>query len=153
MLRLATRSLAVLPLISAAASAQGVLTVEVDNVRAAKGVVHVDICPQANFLTDDCRWSGDAAARIGTTRVAVANLPPGRYAAQVFLDENSNHKVDRGLLGIPKEGVGFSNDARISWGPPKFADAVFIYNGGDQTIRLKLRYFMGPKGPPATGGR
>ena len=71
-------------------------------------------------------------------------MRPGRYAAQVFYDENGNHKVDRALFGIPKEGVGFSRDARIKLGPPKWADAVFDYAGGEQIIRLKLRYFIGP---------
>jgi uncharacterized protein (DUF2141 family) len=78
----------------------------------------------------------------------VHGVPAGRYAAQVFLDENKNGKVDRALFGIPKEGVGFSNDARISLGPPKWADAVFTNTGAAQTIRLNLRYFMGAKGPP-----
>ena len=40
----------------------------------------------------------------------------GRYAVQAFLDENGNGEVDRALFGIPKEGVGFSNDAKIRLG-------------------------------------
>jgi hypothetical protein len=73
----------------------------------------------------------------------------GPYAAQAFLDENNNKEVDRALFGIPKEGVGFSNDAKIGFGPPKFADAVFTFNGPSQAIRFNLRYFLGAKGPPA----
>lgn len=119
---------------------------EVGNVRA-KGNVHVDICPEALFLKDDCPYTADAPAQVGMTRLVVRGLPPGRYAAQAFLDENRNGKVDRALFGIPKEGVGFSNDARISFGPPKFADAVFTHAGATQTIRFNLRYFLGPKGP------
>ena len=134
---------------SVAASAPGTLTVEVNNVRAAKGRVHVDICPEAKFLKDDCPWSADAPARLGVTRVTVAGLPAGRYAAQAYLDENANGKVDRALFGIPKEGIGFSNDAKIRLGPPKFDEAAFTFDGGTQSIRLGLRYFMGPKGPPA----
>jgi uncharacterized protein (DUF2141 family) len=140
--------LSFLPLLAGAAAepAGGVLTVAVHNVRAA-GTVYVDICTQAHFLKEDCAVSGDAPARPGTTMVAIRDLPPGRYAAQVFLDENRNGKVDRALFGIPREGVGFSNDAKISFGPPKFADAVFAFDGRAQTIQLKLRYFLGPKGP------
>lgn len=132
----------------AASQPQDALTVEVRNVRVAKGVVHIDICPEAKFLKDDCPWSGDAPARLGVTQVTVAGVPPGRYAVQAFLDENSNKEVDRALFGIPKEGVGFSNDAKIGFGPPKFAEAAFQYTGGAQAIRLNLRYFLGPKGPP-----
>ena len=127
----------------------GTLTLEIGNVRNAKGVVHVDICPQGQFLKDDCPYAGDAPAHAGVTTVIVHNLPAGRYAAQVFHDENRNRKVDRALFGVPKEGVGFSNDARISFGPPKWADAVFGFNGDAQSIGLKTRYFLGPSGPAA----
>lgn len=124
------------------------LTINVGNVRTAKGMVHVDICPQANFLKDDCPYSAQAPARLGTTQVIVHDLPPGQYAAQAFLDENGNTKVDRALFGIPKEGVGFSNDARIVFGPPSWTNAVFAFNGPNATIGFSLRYFLGPKGPP-----
>jgi len=134
-------------LLLAAAPERGVLTVDVGNVRVAKGVVHIDVCPEAKFLKDDCPWSGNARARVGDTRVTVADLPAGRYAVQAFLDENGNGKVDRALFGIPKEGIGFSNDAKIRLGPPKFADAVFDFDGNSRAIRLNLRYFTGPSGP------
>ena len=139
-----------LPLLAAAGTdARGVLTIDVGNVRIAKGNVHVDVCPEAQFLKDNCPWTGNARARLGDTRVTVANLPAGRYAVQAFLDENGNGEVDRALFGIPKEGVGFSNDAKIRLGPPKFAEAVFAFDGNAGTIRLNLRYFMGAKGPSA----
>lgn len=125
------------------------LTINVSNVRAAKGRIHVDICTQDKFLKDDCQWAGEAPARLGTTQVIVRDLPPGHYAAQAFHDENSNTKVDRALFGIPKEGVGFSNDARISFGPPSWKNAVFGFGGGNAVIGFKLRYFLGPSGPPA----
>lgn len=131
----------------------GTLVVEVRNVRAARGSVHVDICPEAKFLADGCPWSATVPAQIGTTRVTVRNLPAGRYAAQAFLDENGNDKVDDALFGIPKEGVGFSNDAPIRLSPPKFSDAAFTFDGAGGEIALSLRYFMGPKGPPAARRR
>ncbi|WP_066813194.1 DUF2141 domain-containing protein [Sphingomonas asaccharolytica] len=139
-----------LPLLAAAGTdARGVLTIDVGNVRIAKGNVHVDVCPEAQFLKDNCPWTGNARARLGDTRVTVTNLPAGRYAVQAFLDENGNGEVDRALFGIPKEGVGFSNDAKIRLGPPKFAEAVFAFDGNARTIRLTLRYFMGAQGPSA----
>ena len=81
------------------------LTIQISNVRNASGVVHVDICPQKQFLGDNCIYVGDAQSHAGVTTVTVHNLPPGQYAAQVFHDENRNKKVDRALFGIPKEGV------------------------------------------------
>ena len=88
-----------------AAAPESTLTIRVENVRNAEGVVHMDVCPKAQFLKDDCPWSGDAPAHPGETIVVVHGVPPGDYAVQGFHDENVNHKVDRALFGaIPKEG-------------------------------------------------
>jgi len=153
-MKLATRCtlLAVAGFVSIGAIAPaptGNLTVRVTNVRNARGYVHIDICPQASFLQDNCPYAASMPARPGVTIVTAHGLPAGRYAVQAFHDENDNHKVDRALFGIPREGIGFSNDAPIRLGPPKWADAVFTFNGTDQTIELKTRYFLGPSGPAA----
>lgn len=136
---------------ASADSDTGTLHVVVDNVRGAKGRVHVDLCTEGQFLKD-CPLAANAPARPGLSTVTLTGVRPGRYAAQVFYDENANGKVDRALFGIPKEGVGFSRDARIKLGPPKWQDAVFDYDGSEQTIRLRLRYFSGPDytGPAST---
>lgn len=126
------------------------LVVEVSNVRNARGRVHVDVCPESQFLTDDCTIVASAPAHPGVTRVTVPSLPAGTWAVQAFHDENGNGKTDRALFGIPKEGIGFSNDAPIKMSPPKWADARFTFAGGAaQTIRLKMRYFLGASGPAA----
>ena len=130
--------------------APGTLHIEVSNVRGHSGEVHADICTQAQFLKD-CPRSGHAPAKVGVTTITLTGLPPGRYAAQIFYDENGNKKVDRALFGIPKEGVGFSNDAKIRFSPPKWEEAVFDYDGKATTIRLRLRYFMGPDAPAPKG--
>jgi uncharacterized protein (DUF2141 family) len=131
-----------------AAPSGGILQVQIDNVRAQTGRVHVDLCTQAQFLKD-CPITGESPARTGTTTVTLRNVQPGRYAVQAFYDQNGNGKVDRALFGIPREGVGFSNDAKIRMAPPKWEEAVFAYDGQDRTIRLKLRYFLGPDAPGA----
>ena len=135
--------------IGAAPLPLGTLTIKVGNVRNDKGTMHIDICPEPYFLKDDCPYVADAPARQGMTIVVARNLPAGRYAVQAFHDENDNKKVDRALFGIPKEGVGFSNDAPIRLSPPKWSAAMFTFDGGARTITLNMRYFLGPSGPTA----
>jgi uncharacterized protein (DUF2141 family) len=145
---LAAISAALLLAANAPAPAPGsghVLTIDITNIRNGRGVVHVDVCRQAEFLKD-CAIVNDTKSAPGTTRIVVRDLPSGVYAIQATHDENSNHKVDRGLFGIPKEGVGFSNDAPIRFGPPSWSDAMFQVTG-DKTVTLKMRYFSGPSGP------
>jgi len=144
--RISWAAIALVTLAAAPAQAGG-LRVVVNNVRAATGRVHIDVCHQQEFLKD-CAVVAEAPAVIGTTTLIVPTLAPGRYAIQATYDQNGNGRVDRGLFGIPKEGVGFSRDAKISFGPPKWADAVFDHGDNDQTVTLKLRYFTGPSGPP-----
>ena len=117
------------------------VTVAVTEVRSARGHVHVDLCPADRFLTANCPYSADAPARIGTTLVTVPGVPPGRYAAQAFHDENDNGRVDR-LLGIPREGLGFSRDAPVRMAPPRFDDAAFDHGTVPQSIGFRLRYFL-----------
>ena len=69
---------------------------------------------------------------------------PGDYAISAFQDENSNGKLDRNFIGMPKEGVGASNDAKGSFGPPKFDDARFSYKGGLQLLTIHMRYLLAP---------
>ena len=125
------------------------LTIAVANVRNDRGVVRVAVCPKDRFLADTCPWNGVAPAHHGITEVTVSGLPPGNYAVQAFHDENNNDRVDRALFGIPREGVGFSRDARIMLSPPRWRDAMFVHDAEPQRISFSLRYFLGPASPEA----
>jgi uncharacterized protein (DUF2141 family) len=67
-------------------------------------------------------------------------MAPGTYAVSVVHDENSNGKLDRNLIGIPREGVGASNDAKGHMGPPKFSAASFPYKGGRLDLKIHVNY-------------
>lgn len=125
----------------------GSITVEVGNIRNSRGKVFVDICPQDRFLEDGCIYHAEVPAHAGVTTLTVPNVPPGEYAAQAFHDENNSGEIDRGLFGIPKEGVGFSRNARIVFSPPKWRDAYFIHHDRAEVIRFSMRYFTGNRGP------
>lgn len=140
-------------LAAALAQATGSITFEIGNVRNARGNVLVAVCPRDKFLKEDCAYNGTTRARAGTVTVVVPNVPPGDYAAQAFHDENANENVDQNFIGIPKEGVGFSRDARINFGPPKWSSAHFIHQGAPSVMRVRLRYMLGAGGPPAPGRR
>jgi uncharacterized protein (DUF2141 family) len=68
------------------------------------------------------------------------NLPAGEYAISVYHDENDNKKMDTNFWGIPKEGVGASNNARGHLGPPRYNDAKFLFNGNQQTLNIQIIY-------------
>lgn len=72
--------------------------------------------------------------------VTFKDLAPGEYAVAIIHDENANKKMDTNFIGMPKEGVGASNDAKGFMGPPKFKDAKFSLTKNDQTIVIPLHY-------------
>jgi uncharacterized protein (DUF2141 family) len=67
-------------------------------------------------------------------------LPPGTYAVVVFHDENSNGKFDTNMLGIPKEGYGFSRDAPVRFHAPSFKSCAFGFDGKRIDQVIKMRY-------------
>jgi len=68
------------------------------------------------------------------------DIPPGTYALAIVHDENMNGKLDTNLLGIPKEGYGFSNDAKALLGAPSFSAASFPYDGQNLELTISLNY-------------
>ena len=70
-------------------------------------------------------------------KVVFHNVTPGRYAVRFFIDENNNRKLDKSILGVPKEGWGCSNDAKSTFGPPKFEAMLFSLNA-EKTIVIHV---------------
>jgi len=118
----------------------GKLEVVVAKVRNGKGHVRVAACSVDTFLKESCQWNGEVKAAPGAVTVTL-DVPPGTWAVQAYHDEDDSGDVTRNFLGIPTEGLGFSNDAPFRFGPPKFADAAFRLGADGGRIRLNLRYF------------
>lgn len=67
-------------------------------------------------------------------------VPYGAYAVSVYHDENDNKKMDTSWFGIPKEGVGASNNPKTKFGPPSFNKAKFNFNTPELTLNIETRY-------------
>lgn len=110
----------------------------VTNVREAKGIIHVELCPERLFLKK-CPYAAETVAKLGEVTLTIANIPPGRYAAQAYHDRNRNGKADRNFIGMPTEDVGFSNNALVKLAPPEFARAAFDHGTQGQRITFRMR--------------
>jgi uncharacterized protein (DUF2141 family) len=119
------------------------IEVDVAGVEEARGHVRVAICTEDTFLKLSCPYEASAAARPGLTVVKVDGVPPGVYAAQVFHDETDGGVIHQNLLGIPKEAIGFSNNAPLHFTGPRFSEAAFMVRSGAARISLKLRHLFG----------
>lgn len=134
-------------LLSGAAPPQlGQIAVTVTELRSAKGVVRAcmttnpDIFPRCREDPASYRTVVPAGERV---EFFFTNVKPGRYAIALLHDENGNGKADRALLGMmPKEGFGFSRDAKVQMGPPSFDSAAFDYSGEAGVQVIRMRYLL-----------
>ena len=119
-------------------SRAGDLLVAVAGLRSAEGVVRVAVCPQEDFTTAECPWTGTASAAV--PEVVIADLPEGVYAVQAFHDEDSDGDLDRRGFRL-REGIAFSNDAPMRFGPPRFRDAAVRVGADGGRLTLSMRYY------------
>ena len=137
-------ALMALALIGAGPPATGEVVVSVSGLRSAKGVVAACLTRVKSAFPDCAR---DPAARrltvpareVATIRFAA--LPPGRYAVALLHDENGNGRADMALI-VPREGFGFSRDAAVRFGPPRFGKASFAVDGGRVSMPIRMRYLL-----------
>jgi uncharacterized protein (DUF2141 family) len=89
----------------------------------------------------------DPAARRMTVPTYLAatlqfdNLPSGTYALALIHDENGNGKLDT-MMGIPREGFGFSKNPVIRFGPPSFKSAGVVIVSGRSDESVKIKYLF-----------
>lgn len=67
------------------------------------------------------------------------NLPPGRFAIQLFQDSNGNGRLDLSPRGIPLEPVGFSNNPALLNGKPRPLDCLFVHGAADSRLTIRLQ--------------
>ena len=119
------------------------LTVIVKNLRSDAGMVHVAIWQGPDGFAD-----GDYSlaqmrepANGQEQRIVFEGLAPGHYALAALHDENGNGEFDRTWLGLPGEGLGFSNGAWIeAFGPPSFENAAIKVMDNETSTVIELRY-------------
>jgi uncharacterized protein (DUF2141 family) len=116
------------------------LEISVTGVRSDRGSIAVAICDKTNFPTGDCPYRGRVPAKNGNVSLNLSGVPAGIWAAAVYHDETSIGRLRFSLLGAPEQGVGFSNDAKMNFGPPSFADAAFTLRDPGGAIAVPLHY-------------
>lgn len=128
---------------AAAEPATGAITVEV-KTKSDKGLV------RCALWKDSAGFPGEVKTKASTVRVLAPSItkgkatcvfpdvPAAKYVITILHDLNSNDELDTNKIGIPKEPLGFSNGARILFGPPDYDDAEFAFDGADTTIAIKV---------------
>ena len=130
-------------LLSAHGSEKATLEITFTGMRSSKGKLAIGIndspegWPYAPLLEPN--WLKEKNED-GTMTVTITDLAYGTYAVSALDDENGNLEMDKSF-GIPKEGYGFSRDAKVGMGPPKFEDCAIEIDEPLVKITITIRYF------------
>ncbi len=123
------------------------LTIVVEGLRSTRGALHIALFDSGKGFPMEAASAVARQSLILATRptdqpirVVFKNLPEKKYAVCILHDEDSDGKLKTNFIGIPKEGVGVSNNAKGLLGPPKFEAAVFTLTG-PLTISVTVSYF------------
>ena len=131
------------PMASAQSSCPGI-HVKVLNIKNSVGNVACALFESpAGFPREYLRHATNIMAikiRDAQAHFCFLDIPPGTYALAAVHDENMNGKLDTNWLGVPKEGYGFSNNAKAVLSAPSFSAATFIYDGETLELTITLHY-------------
>jgi len=127
------------------APSKGDINVRITNMRSSEGIVRACITKDRDTFPN-CRKDPAAMRKVvdagKSVTLTFTGVEGGAYAIALLHDENDNGKADRTLGMMPKEGFGFSRDARVRMGPPSFDDAVFDFDGTDAALTIRMRYML-----------
>ena len=122
------------------------IQIEIENIKNS-GTAYIAIYNDSkSFEKDNGKKSGDKqmyiksiVEKVNTGRfIKKIEIEEGVYAISLFIDSNGNKKLDKNLIGIPKEQYGFSNNAVGFLGKPTFENASFkLIKDSKQIIKLK----------------
>ena len=115
--------------------AQHTLTVEFIGLRNNKGKVHYELFDAKQKSIK----SGSIDIINSKAVIVIDNLKSAKYGLNFIHDENMNKKLDTKLIGIPKVGFGYSNNALVKFGPPPFEKWLFEVNTTTKII-CKTKY-------------
>ena len=117
--------------------------VEVAGLRSAHGAIRACLTTTADHFPK-CQQDEAAHRLIVPASAPVLrfeNLPSGDYALALIHDENANRKLDT-IAGVPREGVGFSRNPRLMFGPPRFSAARVTIDHATIGEPVKVKYFF-----------
>lgn len=125
-------------LISAIGFAQNnALTVTITGIQNNSGKLMAEVYNSKGKFLKSAYKTTSTSIKANTATVIFSDLPKSDYTVMVYHDQNGNGKLDKNFIGMPKEPVACSNNAKGFMGPPKYEDAKFTLVT-DSKITIKM---------------
>lgn len=114
------------------------LTIDVTVSKYNKGSIFLALYNSEETYMKKGYKSAKVAVANNKATISIKNIEKGSYAFSMFHDVNSNGKMDKNFMGIPKEPYGFSNDKKGRFGPPDYEKVTFELKK-DATIQVTIK--------------
>jgi len=133
--------IALLPALTAAPALAANLTIRVENVLPAGGILRLGLYDEARYPDDNAKpiAAADVPAIAGETVITLQGVPPGVYAIQTYQDVNANNRMDTSWIGLPLEPFGFSLDVKPFLSKPVFNEVKFTVIAGENSQVIHLQ--------------
>lgn len=117
------------------------LELQITNVSNEQGKMYIELFKGAqNYKAGKSYIQSIIPAKKGTVQANFSDIESGEYVIRFFHDVNNNAQLDTNFFGIPIEGVGFSNNATMQFGPPKYQDMAITIKTGNNTESTNISY-------------
>lgn len=118
------------------------LAIEIQNIEVVEGYIRIGVFnSEDKFLKKNSTFKNYIiAVESNTETIVIDDLPKGEYAFILYHDINSDDKMNRKLIGIPKEPFGFSNNVRPKLAKPTFEECKFVLEDNLE-LKIKLGYY------------
>ncbi len=124
----------------AQSSGQTTLVVKITGLPSEKGQVKIAVFNSVEkWLGENPLYSSTIGVEKQAVQWKISDVPYGEYGIAVFHDENKNGKMDKNVLGIPAEAYGFSNNVRVTFGPPTWEKSKFVVKQPSTEVSIEVK--------------
>ena len=120
---------------------RGDVVILIEGVKSDKGELILALFnDKDSYLKKDYMHKKVKVDKVGNATVTFESLPMGEYSVSVIHDVNENGKLDKNVVGVPKEGFGFSNVSLGWFGPPSYDNTKFELSSENVKVTVKLKH-------------
>lgn len=121
-------------------------TVIIKNIRSTKGSLSIGVFKDASSFDKEkpykSIWISKKDIVNGILKTNI-HLELGTYGLSLLDDENSDAKMQYNMVGMPKEGFGFSNYYHEGFSKPNFKQFLVNINESEKApIIFQIRYIL-----------
>jgi uncharacterized protein (DUF2141 family) len=122
------------------------IPIVVKNIKNSKGRLSIGVFKDASSFEEEKPHKIILVSKkdlVNGTLKSSIEIESGIYGLSILDDENSDYKMEYNMIGMPKEGFGFSNYYHTGFTKPNFKQFLVVINPSQKAaITFNLRYII-----------